>query len=115
MFLLTTEILGCVLPDPEWNDSRTNLSSIILQRYKDGGYKTFVKTKTLTQWQFSFEITDAKETEFLAFYKTQVGKLMQFIWGMEHYEGTLIGDMCQTSRDGRDRVTLTLEFIGNEK
>jgi len=114
MFIIASNTLAVVLPNPQWNDTRTNESTVDIKRYKDGSYKTFVRTKTLVRWNFQFIITDAKAEEFQDFYETEAGKILEFIWGEKHYRGILENGESVT-HDKKDTASLTLEFVGHEE
>jgi len=121
MLILASDTLICVLPNPQWNDSRTPQSNVDIKRFKDGGYSVFTNTLDLVELSFTFGLTDEKGREFQEFYESNAGKRLTLIWGDDSYVGIILTEPGSLSSERRssdacvsEGVALSLNFVGKQ-
>ncbi len=119
MIIIASNTQICVLPSPEWNDSRTPQSNVDIKRYKNGAYAAYINPKDLMELSFSFVLTNEKAREYQEFYENNAGKKLTLIYKDNEYEGIITTDPASLNYEGRsadecygERVDLAIDFLG---
>ena len=102
-----------ILPNPEFNDSRSSESTIIIKRTMTGRKVTYTKPSERYTLTLSFELTRMKSLELEAF----INSYQSAPWLVELYDGSqwdaqLVDE--PVSREATERIDTGNALTGNE-